>query len=200
MKGWMRAGRARYATVAAAAAVVAALWTSSGPTTTVETYEPWTTHGTLAKGIEVGGTVRGTCWAPSIAVSTADAYRCISGNAIYDPCFARTASARTGQLACAVDPWTKVELFDLGKPIGKGAVHSNGRPVVWADRLANGVSCTLDTGTGAYVDHVVMNYYCTPYQGWATFPTRAHEPWTVRFAGSSHARRVSRVAVTSAWY
>ena len=55
--------------------------------TKTETVYPWTSAGKLKAGLKVAGTVEGTCWTSSLAVSSNDAYRCMSKSFIYDPCF-----------------------------------------------------------------------------------------------------------------
>ena len=66
----------------------------------------------LEAGLKVAGSVKGTCWTSSIAVSSSDAYRCMAKSFIYDPCFVPPAKTYT-QLACMATPWGKVTLFEL---------------------------------------------------------------------------------------
>ena len=104
----------------------------------------------------VAGTVKGTCWTSSIAVSSSNAYRCMTDESLlYDPCFAPEARTFT-QLACMASPWGEVTRFELTAPIPKSALHPNGKPWVWAEQLGNGVRCITDTGTGVEVDRVAL--------------------------------------------
>ncbi len=172
---------------------------TGSPRTKTETVNPWAANGKLKTGLKVAGSVRGTCWTNSIAVSSSDAYRCMSKSFIYDPCFAPGTKTFT-QLACMAAPWSRVVRFDLTAAIPKVARHPNGKPWVWADLLANGVRCITDTGTGTVVDKVVMNYYCVPGTGWADIPDQKAEPWTVQYAKSYKSKTVDPEKVTTAWY
>ncbi len=195
---WWRSAVVVAALVALGSAAPAAAATGTTKTKT-ETVYPWTSAGKLKAGLKVAGTVEGTCWTSSLAVSSNDAYRCMSKSFIYDPCFAPETKTFT-QLACMVTPWSKVTRFDLTSPIPKAAKHPNGKPWVWADQLSNGVRCITETGTGAVIDKVVLNYYCVPGKGWASIPDKKAEPWTVRYAKSLQSKTLETVKVTTAWY
>jgi hypothetical protein len=202
----MGTGQWRWRSVAAVAALIALsgaapMAAAAGTTKTrVETVYPWTSVGKLEAGLEVAGTVKGTCWTSSIAVSSSNAYRCMTnGSLIYDPCFAPEATTFT-QLACMATPWGKVTRFDLTASIPKVAKHPNGKPWVWADQLGNGVHCITETGTGVLVDKVALNYYCVPGTGWASIPDQKAEAWTVRYAKNYESKTLETEKVTTAWY
>ena len=200
----MRAARVRFG-VAAVAVLVGSCATaaSAGAThqaTKVVTVYPWTAAGTLKAGVKVAGTVKGTCWTSSIAVSSSTAYRCMTNHSlIYDPCFA-PVKPHFAQLACMAAPWGSVIRFTLTSPIPGSAKHPSGKPRVWADQLATGIRCIVATGTGVLIDKVALNYYCVPGSGWASTPAHASEPWTVRYATSQRATKLRTVALTTAWY
>jgi hypothetical protein len=86
--------------------------------------------------------IHGYCWTTSIASRRHDAYRCMSDNDIYDPCF----SAGLKSVACpsALTPSSGVRML-LTKPLptAQGAQSHN----VWMMVLANGVKCNVGTGT-----------------------------------------------------
>lgn len=168
--------------------------------TRVETTYPWTAAGRLKATVKVAGSVKGTCWTSSIAVSSGDAYRCMTAaSLIYDPCFAPETRTFT-QLACMAAPWGKVTRLDLTAPIPKSARHRNGKPWIWAYALGNGIRCITATGTGTVVDKVVLNYYCVPGTGWASIPNEKAEPWTARYAKSYASKTVGTEKLTTAWY
>jgi len=168
--------------------------------TTIESVYPWAADGQLKAGLEVAGTVKGNCWTSSIAVSSSDAYRCMTTKSfVHDPCFAPD-SKTFAQLACMTTPWSKVTRFDLTAPIPKAAMHPSRLPWVWAYQLGNRVRCTTETGTGTMVDKVALNYYCVPGTGWASIPDKSAEPWTVRYAKSYKAKTLETEKVSIAWY
>ncbi len=194
---WWRAGVLALAVVAMGALAQGVAGAGTTKTKTVVVY-PWTSAGKL-KAIKVAGTVKGTCWTSSIAVSSSDAYRCMSKSVIYDPCFAPPTKAYS-ELACMADPWGAVIRFALTAPIPKAAMHPNSKPWVWAYQLGNGVRCITDTGTGTIVAKVVLNYYCVPGKGWASIPDERAEPWTARYAKSYQAKATVPEKLTTAWY
>ncbi|MGA2805711.1 MAG: hypothetical protein ABSF89_15210 [Acidimicrobiales bacterium] len=196
---WWRVAAVVTALVALDGAI--AMAAGAGTTSTrIETVYPWLSHGKLKAGLKLAGTVKGTCWTSSIAVSDSYAYRCMTNESLlYDPCFAPEAKTFT-QLACMASPWGEVTRFDLTAPIPKSAVHPNGKPWVWADQLGNGDRCITDTGTGVEVDKVVLNYYCLPGKGWASIPDQQTAFWTVRYAKSYQSKALETEKVTTAWY
>ena len=58
---------------------------AAGTATTANVYEPFSVTG--SPQVRVTQTVRGHCWTGSLASPRRDAWRCLSGNFIYDPCF-----------------------------------------------------------------------------------------------------------------
>lgn len=173
---------------------------SSGAPTTTETFYPWTSHGQLRQGLRVAASVRGTCWTGSIAVSASDAYRCVTtSDDIHDPCFAPPGKDFR-VLACLVAPWDEVTRFVLTAPLAPSARHVSGRPQVWAMTLHGGARCVLDTGTAVAVAGRNLNFYCTPGEGWASFPATTTRSWTVRYAASSHSTSLVARRVLTAWY
>jgi hypothetical protein len=196
---WGRSA-AGVATLVALGGAVAVAAGASTTSTRIETVYPWLSHGKLKAGFMVAGTVKGTCWTSSIAVSSSNAYRCMTDESLlYDPCFAPEARTFT-QLACMASPWGEVTRFELTAPVPKSALHPNGKPWVWAEQLGNGVRCITDTGTGVEVDRVALNYYCVPGKGWASIPAEKTGLWTVRYAKSYQSKALETEMVTTAWY
>lgn len=87
-------------------------------------------------------TVRGHCWTSSIASRRSDAYRCMVGNGIYDPCF----SIDTKTVACptnvAANSGVRVALTQPLPQANAGNVHN-----AWMMQLAGGATCNVGTGT-----------------------------------------------------
>src|SRR5438045_3515319 len=82
--------------------------------TKVVVYSPFTINGTLAKGVKVIRTVSGSCWEGSIVSERSDAWRCMSGNEIFDPCY----SGNTKWVACLRSALgDRVVRFVLTKPL-----------------------------------------------------------------------------------
>ncbi len=105
---------------------------------------------------------QGSCWTGSVVVGRAGAWRCMSGNRIYDPCFELPGGGNA--LACAVrPPWEEqpgVKLT-LTEPLpeARGNVSLRG-PRAWAIELDDGVRCAHMQGTVPAVDGVPAPYSC----------------------------------------
>lgn len=97
-------------------------------------------------------TLSGHCWTASIASRRSDAYRCMTGNEIYDPCF--KVNSRT--VACPTNPTVNRGVrIRLTKPLPQANVTNSHN--AWMMQLAGGAQCNLGTGT------TILDYpfYCT---------------------------------------
>jgi hypothetical protein len=149
-------------------------------------------------------TIRGTCWEGSAAVAHRHAWRCMSRNFIYDPCFSR--SNRSHSVFCPTQgPWlADVIKIKLKKrlPIALGnkqKASMTGLP--WALVTANGWKCRLETGATSVLDGQRLNYSCTGTQQvlWGA-PNRGSEPWTI-FVAPAQAHKLNHtVAISAAWF
>ena len=188
-----------------AAMTAAALGTETavaGQRTQLSIYEPFTPAG--APTVRVTSTIRGNCWTGSSAAAREDAWRCMSGNFIYDPCFSSTG-VRGIVLCPATGPWSSAAIeIKLTRRLpskygNKGKPSTKGLP--WALLTASGWKCRLDTGATAVVDGRRANYACTGTKDWLWgAPTRQSEPWRIYVAPVS-AKKLSRTAsIRAAWF
>ena len=116
---------------------------------------------TYVPAIPAGAPVAGSCWTRSIAAaSRADAYRCIVGNSIYDPCF---APKRRGVVVCDANPASGRRGFAmrLTKPLPVEHVFTSKSPAPWLVELADGEVCSLLTGTHGLIGHETIGYECS---------------------------------------
>jgi hypothetical protein len=138
----------------------------------------FTAQGTLSPQFHVASAANGHCFTASLAAAgEADAYRCIAGNAINDPCFAATPHART--VACFLDPWHPVTLLRLTRPLPRhGPILAGALP--WAIETESGLRCTYFTGATAPMGGERINYGCT--KGWFLIGAPNTRPplWTIR--------------------
>lgn len=168
-------------------------------TTSLKVFGPWAADGSLASDVPVTGKTNGSCWTSSIALSwDANAYRCMAGNEIYDPCFASAAS--THEVACANSPWSGIELMTLTAPLpsGNGAGTGGGQGGLWAVQLASGDRCVVGTGTGTEVGGQGLPYVCAS-GGFAGGVDQQHQPWTVEYAKSDSSGVLVTETVAVAW-
>lgn len=93
-----------------------------------------------AQSMHVTAHQSGHCWTASIASQRSDAYRCMVGNGIHDPCF--TLSAQ--EVACPTDVAANRGIaVALTKPLPE---PSRARSV-WQMQLQSGAYCNIGTGT-----------------------------------------------------
>jgi hypothetical protein len=151
--------------------------------TSVDFVTPWTASGTLSAQEKVTSRVSGSCWTGSLNVNESDAWRCASGNAIYDPCFSSFSYEAT-DVACLISPWTGVVLLRLTKPLPTSQRHpvsdkSEPSPD-WALELSDGDHCVLVSGTIDTLGGVLLPYYCSSGALAGTLNMQS-EPWTVEY-------------------
>ena len=188
------------ATVLVAVAATAVALAATQTQTSI--YSPFTASGESATHVK--STVRGHCFTGSLAVNHQDAWRCLSGNLIYDPCFSSAGAA--GIVLCpASGPWgssaIEIKLTEkLPSNLGnKGKPSTSGLP--WALMTVAGWKCKLATGATSVVDGKRQNYFCTGTEDalWGA-PSRKSEPWSI-YAAPNRAKKLSRrVAIKFAWF
>ena len=116
----------------------------------------------------------GYCWTPSIALHRADAWRCMIGNAIEDPCFATRDVSDV--VICGANPVTDAAgfLLRLTKPLPAAGALASPSPAPWIVQLAIGQNqvpgpyampppktyCSPLTGTMPVVDGAGVPYLC----------------------------------------
>jgi len=167
-------------TLTAAALMLA--FTAAAPKTNVIVFSPWSASG-LQPAFTVVARVKGSCFTNSISTGRADAWRCMVGNDIYDPCF---ASASGSVVACADDPFARrVRLVTLDKAVSKGKAPAAGFPSSkdepWALRLSTGEVCQFITGATDEVQGMRLNYGCKGNDYIVGFPVRSASVWTGHF-------------------
>jgi hypothetical protein len=123
------------------------------------------------------------------------AYRCLSGNRLFDPCFASPAKLRPRSVICYADPWSTGRRIRLTEPLGAAQPMAHPRP--WAIRLANGARCLAVTGTVSLDRGVPLTYQCAGGNGAGL--TSEQGRLLVALYGRPPHGALDRVAVTTAW-
>jgi hypothetical protein len=159
-----------------AAAVVPSL--AQPVATRVVTYRP---------AIPPGKPESGHCWTTSVATNRPDAYRCLRGNEIFDPCFA----VRANLVVCDPNPALDRRGFALAltRPL-PAATPLPGPVQPWMVQLSDGNVCTPETGTRAMVEHRIIAYGCTKRDARVT----ENGPWTGLLEQTMTTGRVWRVS------
>ncbi len=106
----------------------------------------------------------GECWTNSIAVPRLDAWRCITDNQIYDPCF--SSRGLKDAVICNANPADGSPGFvlELAKPLPSRSRPSGSRRP-WLLKLADGSTCELQTGTIPLVAGLEVPYGCSDSSG-----------------------------------
>jgi hypothetical protein len=95
-----------------------------------------------AASMTVTQRAKGSCWTTSIASTRSDAFRCMAGNSIHDPCFVRSSSA----VVCPENLVKNSGLsLTLTAALPAPASPQGAQP--WAMVLAGGKACNRATGT-----------------------------------------------------
>jgi hypothetical protein len=147
--------------------------------TQVIAYEPWAVN-TLAPGIQVASTVKGSCWTSSGVSDRSDAYRCLSGNNLFDPCFASPYVSSPGQVACPYPSPESVTVINLTKPLPLQSLPGQ-QPNPWLLDLANGQQCFSHTGAVIEVGGMPALFSCGPRASLLGKPQRSNRTWTIYY-------------------
>jgi hypothetical protein len=201
--------------------VIALGTTTAGPAgasttrTVVHKLVPWEANGTLDPAVTISARRTGHCWTGSIAVDNSHVWRCVSGNAIYDPCFGPPDEAHATEVVCDPLPWSGATLLRLtaALPLKYAdqypAKHPSDR--VWAFELGNGARCSNATGAAEVIKGVVLMYICTGAgstafrDGSAGSLSTSRQPWVVeyvrsiRFSGTTAEGKLQSTAIAVAW-
>jgi hypothetical protein len=161
---------------------------------------PFRATGTLALGVSAH--VTGTCFSGSLADSgRSDAWRCMSGNQIYDPCFAGFIGAET-VVACLNSPTAAAAVVRTpagGVPPREASKKDLLTSLPWSLELVNGASCGMLTGATAAFAGMRVNYGCTNRGSVIGEVDRSLLRWRV-FYQAPNATTASLVDVVTAWY
>ncbi len=106
----------------------------------------------------------GSCWTSSLAAPyRQDAWRCMVGNYIYDPCF---NLPKDGYVLCDVNPETGSNGFQLKLtkllPEPNIITDSTTDNMAWLVELQDGTFCSASTGEAPIANNLRANYDCNP--------------------------------------
>ena len=166
--------------LAAAAVAAAAIGASGAPATKIVGFRAFTQAGKVV-GLRVTKTLHGSCFSGSIGLPRPDAWRCMAGNFILDPCLESPLGPRM-PLVCMTYTGEAAVRFVLTKPLPKKFENRpEKRFFAWRLVLANGDVCERFTGTAAgAVQGQGLVYGCTS-GGTTTEPNTSRPAWTVRY-------------------
>lgn len=165
------------------------------PPTKVIVFHPAGTHGAVVAGACAMG--------ESAALDRTDAWRCMVGNEIYDPCFSAAPHATT--VICAATPTTPIGIkVQLAGPL---PTHRPAHDTqAWILLLGDGTTCSFDTGGTFGINGQRANYGCSdkdwvigdPATGRVWYAVKAH----LSDKGSSNgptASHVFAISIATVW-
>lgn len=155
--------------------------------------------------IRITHTVRGSCFSTSDAALRDDAYRCMSGNELFDPCLAPPSSVRAPNevVVCPTDPFrnTGIEIRLTKRLPRNQEPAASDRGVPFAIRLTNGCEAMLDTDATAAIGRTRANYDCARSHQWLWgAPSRRGRVWMIWSAPLNAKHLTRRVSIAEAWF
>ncbi len=186
--------------LALACTFVAMPSSASGYVTAIKIFSPF--DGTrLAKNLIVGSTVSGSCWTGSIASGQSDAWRCMVGNNISDPCYAGKLS--NDHVAICGGPFSsRVMVIKLTAPLSSTDANppSGTRGDPSALELGDGARCEMITGATNAINGMRLNYGCSgDKESVYGDPDRSSSLWKVHVL-STGGSKMKLVNVRVAWF
>jgi hypothetical protein len=140
----------------------------------------------------------GYCSGSSKVTLRLDAWRCVYGTTILDPCF---SSEFADNVVCPM-PWndTGTEI-NLTKPLPAPTNHRapSLQLAPWAIEITTGTACVFNAGGPTIVHGKRLNYICSAKLGLWGYPDRKTQPWTILSAAPSAKTLTHHVAILHAW-
>ncbi len=172
---------------------------ASAATTKTHIYDAFESGG--QPGITIEHTYQGSCMGGSNVLNRSDAWRCISGNALADPCFSSSKSAKF--VLCPSAPWKesgiKIKLLQKLKGGHKRAPSTKGNP--WGIQTTTGLKCGFAGGATAAIGSKRANYACVKSSQWLWgSPIRSSATWTIFIAPLNAKKLSKRAKIAVAWF
>jgi len=162
-------------------------------------YQAFTPHGFVKLRTR---SKAGYCWEGALTIARRDAWRCLVGNYVYDPCF--SAVRNPGIVVCPDAPWRNTGVkIRLTKPLPRAYGNHSApslRLMSWAIELKDGRRCLFASGVSDVAEGKRLNYICgTGSEELWGFPYRGSEPWTILTAPPQATELRKRATVRHAW-
>ena len=191
----------RQGLIAAFVALAAAATASAAPAPT--TLEHWAAFqgGRPAAGVHIDQRGSGVCTEASAADPRADAWRCLDGTQVEDPCFSGGAAF----VLCPFGTPDSRDAFELRltRPLPTtrtaGIVPATrGKP--WVIVTTGGDYCYRVPAPGPTEVGRRVTYVCAGSAFLAGSPDRAHRVWTIALIPDAAAKRYVAASIAEAWW
>ncbi len=156
--------------------------------TTTVVYHAFTTSGQPA--IHVSKSVKGHCFSGSSETNRNDAWRCLTGNFLYDPCFSSSKAA--GIVLCPDRAWKHAGIeIKLTKALSHGNKHKpSTKGLPWAMQTTSGLKCVFQ-GMGPLISQTNFADYACQGGTWLwNKPSRASQLWTIQVGAKAPTQTV----------
>ena len=159
--------------------------------------------GKVAAALTVRSRAQGECNIPSIVDPRPYAWRCVSGNGIFDPCFSGTATSRT--VVCPDAPWSRrVIVLELGKPLSGWKLYPSHPSWPWGIWTTTGKRCySIGGGAMGSMDGASVTFACKGGGYLVGRANAARSLWTIaytpRLRPGEHGVALAHVGVADAW-
>jgi len=183
-------------------ASVPASTSSSTPTTpapkptAAQIFVPVNADGGLA--VAVTQHVSGSCFSTSNVILRSDAFRCMAGNDIYDPCF----TVNQTQVLCPTEgPWANrgVLVNVPGLPSTGGIKNQGTTGQPWAIQLADGSQCLPISGASNVIANQRLNFECTGGVGLYGNVQRSGSVWMI-YVSAPQSGQIALRPIATAWF
>jgi hypothetical protein len=178
-------------------ALVLALAGAAQAATQQRRYAPFTAAGEPDPALRIGERLADATCEGSPVSGRVDAWRCVAGDLILDPCF---SSPSQPVAVCPTDPYTgTADLLD-DPAYGDRFDGASEQATVWAVRTA-GRTCRSSTGARTEVRGRVPTFFCRPtftVSVWGSLDRR-RPTWRALVGRDDHPRAWRRRAVPIAW-
>lgn len=152
--------------------------------------------------LKISNKISGYCWVPSLRTQRPNAWRCMAGNVIHDPCFVN-AAINSKSAVCIDEPWqTSVTLMQLTKPLPKTKpmTFNPQQAQAWFVELSNGARCQFLTGATGIVNGQRLNYGCDQNNFYIIGDLdKTSHTWYANYYNLKN-QSSEKIAVTSVWY
>ncbi len=167
--------------------------------TSARIYQAFKSDGSPAIGVTK--TVKGHCFTGSIADDRSDAWRCLSGNILYDPCF--SSSKAKGIVLCPAAAWKSsgIEIKLTQSLSGGNTKKPSTKGTAWAIETTSGLKCAFVTSMQPGFGHHFGSYACGKSAEYLwDKPNRKTEPWTIYEAPATAKSLTNRAKIKIAWF
>jgi|GEM_PF-714853 len=147
-------------------------------------------------------TLKGKCWTHSLTNHRSDAWRCMVGNQIFDPCFVKTYVSRN-KVICPQTPWSSEAVWlklESNLLPEKNETLDMSTDYPWAVELLNGVRCTRATGAMPSFHGQSIQYTCNNDTFLVGKLQRCSPIWKALTFSSLSDKTLKKVDVAVVWY